>query len=144
MEITHIDGDIENERKRVKRPPNAYFLFCREQRPILKDQYPDKILKDLNKILGEMWKEMPSEQKTDYKTRAFEENQKFKEQHPDYHYERSKSKKIINQHINTDPNYLCDLSSFVTDKYTIDQLKNFMKPGETTLNYQYNDEFIHP
>ncbi|KAK8890530.1 hypothetical protein M9Y10_035307 [Tritrichomonas musculus] len=143
MEIDKVTDVLEDDKTRLKRPPNAYFLYCQEQRPILKEQYPDKLLKEINKILGDQWKNLAPDEQNVYKSQAMIHHQQFREMHPDYHYERVKSKKIPTVQLNMDPTYQCNLEDFVTDKYTIDQIRNFLKPGETTLNYQYTDDFTH-
>lgn len=142
MEIDKVtDVVLDDDRVKPKKPPNAYFLFCQEQRPILKEQYPDKLLKEINKILGDQWKNLSPDEQEVYKSRASMHNQQFREMHPDYHYERIKVRKIPSMQMDMDPTYQCNLEDFVTEKYTIDQIKNFLKPGETTLNYQYSDDF---
>lgn len=44
---------------RVTRPPNAYLLFNKEMRRILKDQDPTMKVADISKEVGLRWKNMP-------------------------------------------------------------------------------------
>ncbi|GAN04419.1 C. briggsae CBR-HMG-1.2 protein [Mucor ambiguus] len=44
---------------RVTRPPNAYLLFNKEMRRILKDQDPTMKVADISKEVGFRWKSMP-------------------------------------------------------------------------------------
>lgn len=44
---------------RVTRPPNAYLLFNKEMRKILKDQDPTMKVADISKEVGYRWKNMP-------------------------------------------------------------------------------------
>lgn len=144
MEADKVQEIINDDKNKIKKPQNAYFLYCQVQRPLLKAQYPDKLLKDINKILGDQWKNLTLDEQNIYKSQATIEHQQFKELYPEYHYEKMRPKKINTTQINTDPLYQCNLDDFVTDKYTIDQIRNFLKPGETTLNFQYTDDFTRP
>jgi hypothetical protein len=44
---------------RVTRPPNAYLLFNKEQRKILKDQFPTMKVAAISKEIGQRWRNMP-------------------------------------------------------------------------------------
>jgi hypothetical protein len=59
---TTLEQDI-NERVgtpiRVTRPPNAYLLFNKEMRRILKDQDPTMKVAEISKEVGHRWKNMP-------------------------------------------------------------------------------------
>lgn len=44
---------------RVTRPPNAYLLFNKEMRKILKDQDPTMKVAEISKEVGSRWKNMP-------------------------------------------------------------------------------------
>lgn len=44
---------------RITRPPNAYLLFNKEMRKILKEQDPTMKVADISKEVGSRWKNMP-------------------------------------------------------------------------------------
>mmetsp|Transcript_44882 Transcript_44882/g.105086 ORF Transcript_44882/g.105086 Transcript_44882/m.105086 type:complete len:170 (-) Transcript_44882:455-964(-) len=46
----------------ARRAQNAYILFCNEIRPQLSAQHPKKRMRELTKLMGEMWREMLEDQ----------------------------------------------------------------------------------
>lgn len=42
-------------KKKVKRAPSPYILFCTEKRPEIKISHPDATFGETGKILGQMW-----------------------------------------------------------------------------------------
>lgn len=59
---TSLDLDMNDKSARptrVTRPPNAYLLFNKEMRRILKDQDPTMKVADISKEVGFRWKNMP-------------------------------------------------------------------------------------
>ncbi|OHT08323.1 HMG box family protein [Tritrichomonas foetus] len=116
---------IESTQKteKPKRPPNAYNLFFMENQATLKSE---NILLSGNQVsqeLGKRWKEMNEEQRRPYIERAAAIREKFKQENPDYHYEKKADKKklkrprnlerntIMNE--NTDSHFTFDVLSFV-------------------------------
>ncbi|XP_061540287.1 transcription factor 7-like 1-B [Phycodurus eques] len=53
----------KEERPYIKKPPNAFMLFMKERRPVVKAQFQNSDSAAVNKILGQMWKSLtPAEQ----------------------------------------------------------------------------------
>ena len=42
-------------KKKVKRAPSPYILFCTEKRPEIKISHPDATFGETGKLLGQMW-----------------------------------------------------------------------------------------
>ena len=59
----------------IKRPPNAYLLFCNEKREEVKKENPDLKGKDFMKKLGELWK--AQEDKSKWQNMAAKEKEKY-------------------------------------------------------------------
>jgi len=78
---------------RVKRPMNSFMLFSNEMRPVLQDQNKALTNNDISKMLGQMWKDMPYDQKRPYLERALEIKSQFNACHPDYTYTKSPRKR---------------------------------------------------
>ncbi|XP_061834250.1 uncharacterized protein [Nerophis lumbriciformis] len=52
-----------DDRPYIKKPPNAFMLFMKEQRPTVKAKFLNKDSATVNKVLGQMWKSLtPPEQ----------------------------------------------------------------------------------
>ncbi|ELW47253.1 High mobility group protein B1 [Tupaia chinensis] len=62
-----------------KRPPSAFFLFCPEYHPKLKEGHPGLIIGDVAKKLGEMWGNAAADGKQPYEKKAAKLKEKYKE-----------------------------------------------------------------
>ncbi|KAF9186561.1 hypothetical protein BGZ51_001915, partial [Haplosporangium sp. Z 767] len=78
---------------RPKRPPNAFLVFSSVRRPELQKLYPTHKTAALSKRLGEEWRDMDTERKKLYTSRAKDIKDTFQTNHPDYVYTRRSSKK---------------------------------------------------
>jgi hypothetical protein len=72
---------------------NSFMLFSNEVRPVLQDQNKALTNNDISKMLGQMWKDMPYEQKRPYLERALDIKSQFNACHPDYTYTKSPRKR---------------------------------------------------
>ncbi|XP_077451007.1 uncharacterized protein LOC144070320 [Stigmatopora argus] len=61
----------------IKKPLNAFMLYAKENRPILKMLYEKKDSASINKLLGQMWKTLSQGDKQKY----FEEAQRLNDEH---------------------------------------------------------------
>ena len=50
-----------------KRPPNAYMMYMKENRPSAVEEYPDKTPRDIMLVLSVKWKSLSEDQKKPYK-----------------------------------------------------------------------------
>ncbi|NXR57701.1 HMGB2 protein, partial [Rhadina sibilatrix] len=60
-----------------KRPPSAFFLFCSEHRPKIKNDHPGLSIGDTAKKLGEMWSEQSAKDKQPYEQKAAKLKEKY-------------------------------------------------------------------
>ena len=51
---------------RVKKAKSCYLFFCDEKRKEVQIQNPGKNMGEISKLLGKLWKEITSEEKTKY------------------------------------------------------------------------------
>ena len=79
-------------RTKVKRPPNAYLLFCQDMGKTIGGTF-DAVEK--TKILSSMWAKLPLEEKQVFHDRAHELNQKFKAENPSYRYKQRPVKRRV-------------------------------------------------
>ena len=60
-----------------KRPPSAFFLFCSEYRPKIKDEHLGLSIGDVAKKLGEMWNNTAADDKQPYEKKAAKLKEKY-------------------------------------------------------------------
>jgi hypothetical protein len=75
---------------------NSFMVFSNEMRPLLQEQNKSLTNNDVSKILGNMWKDLPADQKKPYIERALAIKASFNLQHPDYVYTKSPRKRSKN------------------------------------------------
>lgn len=56
----------------ARRPMNAFLIFCKKHRPIVRDKYPNLENRGVTKILGEWWAQLDVTDKEPYTTLAKE------------------------------------------------------------------------
>jgi hypothetical protein len=93
----HEDGGA------ARRPPNAFLLYSQAMRSAVRQDNPSLSNTEVSRLLGTMWKEVPTEIKTGYKRRAMEMQEEFKRQHPDYTYRKAKRKHALNELLTKSP-----------------------------------------
>ncbi|XP_061891000.1 uncharacterized protein LOC133641132 isoform X2 [Entelurus aequoreus] len=74
----------EGERPYIKKPPNAFMLFRKEQSPNVVAQFNITNSAAVNKILGKMWKSLPKKLQAKYYQQAEEHKVLHSLQHPDW------------------------------------------------------------
>jgi hypothetical protein len=62
-----------------KKPLCAYFLFCQDERPKVKAEFPDHSVTDIAKEMGCRWKKVDSRRKEKYKERYEAARKVFKQ-----------------------------------------------------------------
>ncbi|KAH0790918.1 HMG box family protein [Histomonas meleagridis] len=85
--------DVDN----AKRPPNAFILYSQTMRTSVRQENPSLSNIEVSRILGKMWKEVPSETKLQYKQKAQVLQEEFKKDHPNYTYRKARRKKELNE-----------------------------------------------
>lgn len=88
------DGD------NARRPPNAFILYSQAMRSTVRQENPSLSNTECSRLLGKMWKEVPSEVKLQYKQRAAAAQEEFKKEHPDYTYKKARRKRALNELLN--------------------------------------------
>lgn len=102
-----------NDSGKKKRPPNAFIRFCLENRKRYRDLHPDMSNIEISALLATEWNKLTEDQKTPYKMSAQEEQKKFKEENPQYGYDKAKQKRCIKK--STDfPKQCFDIPDIVT------------------------------
>uniref|UniRef100_H2TJ66 High mobility group protein B2 n=1 Tax=Takifugu rubripes TaxID=31033 RepID=H2TJ66_TAKRU len=60
-----------------KRPPSAFFVFCSDHRPKIKEDNPGISIGDIAKKLGELWSTQGPKDKAPYEARAAKLKEKY-------------------------------------------------------------------
>lgn len=109
---------------KIKRPPNAYNLFYMEQQPILKSENQWIDGNCISKEIGRRWKEMTDDERKPYREQAKQIWEGFRQENPDYHYEKNKDKQRKNKDASIEEAQLSDfwmewLTSHVLAQYAM-------------------------
>lgn len=67
-----------------KRPMNAFLLFCKRQRSLVREKYPNLENRGITKILGDWWSKLDKEQKSKYTDLARQHKEAFMKANPDF------------------------------------------------------------
>uniref|UniRef100_A0A182SYR6 HMG box domain-containing protein n=1 Tax=Anopheles maculatus TaxID=74869 RepID=A0A182SYR6_9DIPT len=74
--------------KRQRRPMNAFLLFCKRHRPVLKKHFHEEN-RAITKKLGKWWKKLPAQQRAPYQKLSEEHKTKFLDVNPDFRWCKS-------------------------------------------------------
>ena len=84
-------GEVGGGRKRQKKDPNApkrplsaFFLFCHDERPAVKEAHPTYSVGDVAKDLGEKWNKIAPEVKQKYEAKAQIEKGRYEKDMANY------------------------------------------------------------
>ena len=89
--------DDQEEGDTSRRPPNAFILYSQAMRSQVRQENPQMSNTEVSRLLGKMWKEVPSETKLHYKTEAARMQEEFKRAHPDYTYRKARRKRALTE-----------------------------------------------
>lgn len=97
MELHDLDdsGPANNANKR---PPNAFLLFCKRHRGIVKEKYPTLENRNITKILGEWWQSLGEEEKADFNDLATEYKEFVMREQPNFRWRKPPSSTVTNPH----------------------------------------------
>lgn len=68
----------------ARRPMNAFLIFCKRHRTIVRDRHPNLENRSITKILGNWWANLDKEQKASYTNLAKQYKDAFFTAHPDF------------------------------------------------------------
>ncbi|KAH3699227.1 uncharacterized protein LOC127860315 isoform X2 [Dreissena polymorpha] len=77
-------GGLEGERRDVRRPMNAFLIFCKRHRSIVREKNPDLDNRCVTRILGDLWANLKEDEKTKYTDLAKQYKDAFMKANPDY------------------------------------------------------------
>jgi len=77
-----------------KHPLSAYLFFVATNRPKMNAEHPEKDFTEVARILGQMWKNLPSHQKKKYEILAFADKKRYLEEKEKWTPPADKAKKV--------------------------------------------------
>lgn len=99
QQLTTNSGTNNNTEQ--KRPMNAFLLFCKRQRSLVREKYPNLENRGITKILGDWWSKLDKEQKSKYTDLARQHKEAFMKANPDFKWCKTPNVSNINNNINT-------------------------------------------
>lgn len=111
--LTNVQEQNGNEGPKRKRPPNAFIRYCLENRKLYHDNHPEMSNIEISSLLATEWKKLTEEQKNPYILLAQEEQKKFKEENPQYGYDKAKQRRCLKK-TNDFPKQFFDIPDIVT------------------------------
>lgn len=80
--LTRMDVD-GGEKKEVRRPMNAFLIFCKRHRSVVRQKNPDMDNRSVTHLLGDLWANL-GEEKSTYTNLAKQYKDAFMKAHPNY------------------------------------------------------------
>ncbi|XP_046967714.1 uncharacterized protein LOC124535538 [Vanessa cardui] len=81
MQEQDVDGEPAHH---ARRPMNAFLIFCKRHRSVVRDKYPNLENRSITKILGEWWANLDKEEKACYTGLAKQYKDAFFSANPDF------------------------------------------------------------
>jgi hypothetical protein len=61
-----MDTGGEGDKRDVRRPMNAFLIFCKRHRSIVREKNPDLDNRSVTRILGDLWANLKEDEKVVY------------------------------------------------------------------------------
>ncbi|KAK3107088.1 hypothetical protein FSP39_006872 [Pinctada imbricata] len=74
----------EAEKKDIRRPMNAFLIFCKRHRAMVRERNPNMDNRSVTRILGDLWAHLDEVEKTKYTDLAKQYKDAFMKANPDY------------------------------------------------------------
>lgn len=108
-QATGSNGTKNEAVQSQKRPMNAFLIFCKRHRSVVRDRYPHLENRSITKILGEWWAALNPEEKQTYTDLARQYKEAFMKANPDFKWYKTTELRPP-QHL-LPPTFLPSLSS---------------------------------
>lgn len=78
-----------------KRPMNAFLIFCKRHRSVVRQKYPHLENRSITKILGEWWAALDGDQKQKYTELARQYKEAFMKANPHFKWYKTTDLRLI-------------------------------------------------
>lgn len=95
----------------ARRPMNAFLIFCKRHRTIVRDRHPNLENRSITKILGDWWANLDKDQKASYTNLAKQYKDAFFTAHPDFKWYKLPAPPLRPQGIRPVKSELSDLGA---------------------------------
>lgn len=92
MTVPVLVVNAEDE-PRVPRPMNAFMLFRQQVQTQVREQHPSLDNCHVSKVVGELWKTLPSEKRQAFHARAASIKREHEAKHPNWRFKPKRSKR---------------------------------------------------
>ncbi|XP_064594328.1 HMG box transcription factor BBX-like [Liolophura sinensis] len=79
-----MENSEHSDRKEIRRPMNAFLIFCKRHRSMVREKNPHLDNRSVTRILGELWANLNDQEKTVYTDLAKQYKEAFMKANPDY------------------------------------------------------------
>nr|CAI5855368.1 unnamed protein product [Callosobruchus analis] len=86
VEVDQSSNKEETPSHHARRPPNAFLIFCKKHRPIVRERFPNLENRGVTKILGEWWALLNNFEKQPYNDLAKEYKDAFLSANPNFRW----------------------------------------------------------
>jgi len=76
------------DKAHLHRPMNAFLLFCKQHRPVVRERHPSIENRAVTKILGEWWSNLEEEDKSPYTSLAHQYKEAFMKANPEFRWHK--------------------------------------------------------
>ena len=76
------------DKAHLHRPMNAFLLFCKQHRPVVREKHPSIENRAVTKILGEWWSNLEEEDKSPYTSLAHQYKEAFMKANPEFRWHK--------------------------------------------------------
>ncbi len=90
--VEYIKGKRRKDPNAPKRAMSAYLYYCDEFRQMVRSENPSKSIAEVAKILGEMWRALPEDQKTPYREKAAKDRARYMKIMESYRQKKAEQK----------------------------------------------------
>ncbi|PVD27481.1 hypothetical protein C0Q70_12642 [Pomacea canaliculata] len=77
------------EKRDIRRPMNAFLIFCKRHRSMVREKHPERDNRSVTRILGDLWANLAMEEKVIYTNLAKQYKDAFMKANPDYKWHSS-------------------------------------------------------
>lgn len=122
----------------VKRPPNAFILYCLENRQEMRSRHPELPNIEVTKMLGDNWKALDEAARRPYKEKARDLQAEFKNSNPEYKYVKARQRRTTQEmllHQNSQA-YEMDNSVNLAHRTALQILQVFQSLAQNTASHQ--------
>jgi len=88
MDSDETESEPAADKAHLHRPMNAFLLFCKQHRPVVREKHPSIENRAVTKILGEWWSNLEEADKSPYTSLAHQYKEAFMKANPEFRWHK--------------------------------------------------------